>query len=254
MLIVISPAKTLNFEQPAPVARATQPDFLEQAKEINTVLKHYSPTKLQTLQKISPKLAQLNAQRNQAWALPFSLSNAKQALFAFQGDVYEGLGAQNWLAKDIAFAQQHLRILSGLYGLLRPLDLIQPYRLEMGTKLANPRGKDLYSFWGTTITETLKKQLRGQPLVNLASQEYFSAIDPTALGSDVIEPVFKEGYAGNYKIISFHAKKARGKMSAWIIRNRPEKPADLRDFAGDGYQFSASDSKGKQMVFLRSLK
>ena len=254
MLIVLSPAKTLDFDTPAPLRRHTQPQFLAQSQVLNQVLREYDPTALGKLMRISPELAQLNVLRNQHWAPPFAADNAKQALFAFRGDVYTGLDADSLTAEDLAWAQQHLRILSGLYGLLRPLDLMQPYRLEMGTKLPNPAGKDLYAFWGAQLTQALNKALAAQGdrvLVNLASEEYFSAVKPAVLDGDIVTPVFKDYKNGVYKIISFFAKKARGRMAAWIIRERLQERAALSEFAEDGYRFEPELSQGQQLVFLR---
>lgn len=253
MLIVISPAKTLDFDTPPIIKKHTQPAFLDDAAELMGVLRDHSPDELSGLMGISPALAELNWLRNQEWSPPFSAANAKQALLAFRGDVYTGLDADSFSAEDFAFAQKHLRILSGLYGLLRPLDLMQPYRLEMGTALANPRGRNLYQFWGERITEALNRGLKKAhaPLVNLASGEYFKAVHPKALVAEVITPIFKERRGREYKIISFSAKKARGLMSAWIIRNRVEEPAALRDFAVAGYRFDARLSAGNDWVFTR---
>lgn len=203
---------------------------------------------------ISDKLAGLNAARFAEWHTPFTPENAKPAVQAFQGDVYLGLEAETFSDDDNAFAQQHLRILSGLYGLLRPLDLIQPYRLEMGTKLANPAGKDLYAFWKDTLTEALDRAVAesGTPvLVNLASNEYFKAIDAKRLEARVITPVFKDEKNGQLKIISFYAKKARGLMSAWMIRQRLDDPEGLKEFDVAGYRFNATLSEGDTLVFTR---
>ena len=212
MLIVLSPAKTLDFATPASLRKHTQPQFLEQSRVLNTVLREHDAPSLGKLMAISPDLAQLNVERNQHWAPPFTLENAKQALFAFRGDVYGGLDADSFSSEDLAWAQQHLRILSGLYGLLRPLDLMQAYRLEMGTRLANPGGKNLYDFWADSLTRALNQALKAQGdgvLLNLASEEYFSAVKPKVLEGEILTPVFKDYKNGSYKIISFFAKKAR---------------------------------------------
>jgi uncharacterized protein len=254
MLIVLSPAKTLDFDAPAPLAKHTQPQFLQQSRLLNETLRQLDAAQLGKLMRISPDLAQLNDERNRHWAPPFTPQNAKQALFAFRGDVYSGLDADALSAADIAWAQQHLRILSGLYGLLRPLDLMQPYRLEMGTRLASATGKDLYSFWGDTLTLALNEALRAQGdgvLLNLASEEYFSAVKPAVLDAEIVTPVFKDYKNGAYKIISFFAKKARGQMAAWIIRERLADVAALQDFTIGGYRFSKSLSKDKTLVFTR---
>lgn len=254
MLIVLSPAKTLDFETPPPLRKHTQPQWLEQSRQLNAVLRDFDAAGLGKLMGISAELAQLNAGRNQSWAPPFSLDNAKQALFAFRGDVYGGLDADSLSTADLAWAQQHLRILSGLYGLLRPLDLMQPYRLEMGTRLANPRGKDLYAFWGDSLTRALNQALEAQGdkvLVNLASEEYFAAVKPKLLEGEIVTPVFKDHKNGSYKIISFFAKKARGQMAAWIIRERLQDPAALQHFSEGGYRFNKSLSKDGSLVFTR---
>ncbi|GHC24950.1 peroxide stress protein YaaA [Aidingimonas halophila] len=254
MLSVISPAKTLDFESSPTTATYTQPDFLPQSQQLIDILQEYSPQDLSELMGISDKLAGLNAARFAEWHPSFDLDNAKQAIQAFQGDVYIGLQANSFNEADNEFAQDHLRILSGLYGMLRPLDLIQPYRLEMGTRLPNPAGKDLYAFWRDTLTTELDKALEssGSPvLVNLASNEYFKAIDTKRLNADVITPVFKDAKNGQYKIISFYAKKARGLMCSWMVRNRLNNPDDLKDFTIEGYRFNAAMSEGNTLVFTR---
>jgi cytoplasmic iron level regulating protein YaaA (DUF328/UPF0246 family) len=223
MLIVISPAKTLDFATPPTTRRHTQPEFISRAQQLNQVLRQYEPDQLGKLMSISNELAELNVARNRMWQTPFTVSNAKQALFAFRGDVYTGMNADSFDAKDLDFAQKHLRILSGLYGLLCPLDLIQPYRLEMGTRLANQSGKDLYAFWDETITKALNQTLnahKNKVLVNLASEEYFSAVRSKQLAATICTPVFRDFKNGQYKVISFFAKKARGTMAAWVIKNR----------------------------------
>ncbi|GEK48023.1 peroxide stress protein YaaA [Halomonas pacifica] len=254
MLSVISPAKTLDFESPATTAIHTQPDYLERSQALIEILRDYSPQRLSELMGISDKLAGLNAARFADWAPPFGPENAKPAAQAFQGDVYVGLEAASFDDEDNAFAQRHLRILSGLYGLLRPLDLIQPYRLEMGTKLENAAGKDLYAFWRPLLTAELDKAVAdsGTPvLVNLASNEYFKAIDTRKLRARVITPVFKDEKNGKLKIISFYAKKARGLMAAWMIRQRLEDPERLKEFDVAGYRFDAELSQGDTLVFTR---
>lgn len=255
MLSVISPAKTLDFETPATTSLHTQPDYLDRSRELIEILRDYSPQQLSELMGISDKLAGLNAARFAEWQPPFTPENAKPAAQAFQGDVYTGLDAATFSDEDNAFAQAHLRILSGLYGLLRPLDLIQPYRLEMGTRLANPAGKDLYAFWRETLTAELDRAVAqsGSPvLVNLASNEYFKAIDTRALQARVITPVFKDEKNGKLKIISFYAKKARGLMAAWMIRERLDDPEGLKDFDVAGYAYNAALSQGDTLVFTRS--
>lgn len=254
MLMILSPAKTLDYETPLKVRKHTSPGFLDESQQLIDSLRTLQPADLRKLMGISDKLAGLNAARYAEWRQPFDLGNARQALYAFQGDVYVGLEANTFDAADRAFAQKHLRILSGLYGMLRPLDLMQPYRLEMGTRLANARGDDLYDFWQKSITEALQAELAKQRtpcLLNLASQEYFRAIDRSALDVPVIAPAFRDFSKGKYKIISFYAKKARGMMAAWIIRNRIDDPQQLTDFDVAGYRYSAADSKPDQPVFLR---
>ena len=254
MLLLISPAKTLDFETPAPTAEFTQADFLKQSKQLISELRALAPHEISTLMSISDKLGVLNFDRFASWKTPFKPSNAKQALFAFQGDVYTGMQAETFSADDIQFAQQHLRILSGLYGVLRPLDLIQAYRLEMGTRFSNSIGKNLYEFWGDAITKTLNKQLKqlnSSVVINLASNEYFSAVQPKLLNGTLITPVFKDKKNGQYKIISFFAKKARGMMSAHIIQNRILKPEAIKKFDVAGYSFNAEMSTEKEWIFTR---
>lgn len=254
MLSVISPAKTLDFETSPTTDIYTQPDYLAQSQELIEILRDYSPQRLAELMGISDKLAGLNVARYAEWSPPFDLGNAKQAAQAFQGDVYVGLEASAFSEQDNAFAQDHLRILSGLYGMLRPLDLIQPYRLEMGIRLANHAGKDLYSFWKDRLTGELNeaiKQSGSHALINLASNEYFKVIDTKRLEARVITPVFKDAKNGQYKIISFYAKKARGLMSAWLIRHRINDPEQLSAFDVAGYRFNDAMSQGDTLVFTR---
>lgn len=256
MLIILSPAKTLDFENPITPHRSTRPVLLEQAALLNQALRELPARGLAELMDISDDLASLNEQRNQQWRLPFTRRNARQALFAFRGDVYTGLDADSFSEDDIAFAQKHLRILSGLYGLLRPLDLMQAYRLEMGTALQTPRGKNLYQFWGDTVTEELNKVLKTQKteiMINLASEEYFSVVRPKALKARIVTPVFRDYKNGSYKIISFFAKKARGTMARWLIRQCMEYPAALTEFAEDGYRYSPEQSSDDELVFLRDI-
>uniref|UniRef100_UPI0015F5D500 peroxide stress protein YaaA n=1 Tax=Pantoea sp. ME81 TaxID=2743935 RepID=UPI0015F5D500 len=203
---------------------------------------------------ISDKLAHLNADRFNQWQPPFTLDNARQAILAFKGDVYTGLQAETFSDADFDFAQQHLRMLSGLYGVLRPLDLMQPYRLEMGIKLANPAAKDLYGFWGDLLTQKLNEAMAEQGdevLINLASDEYFKAVKPKQLNGELIKPVFLDEKNGKFKVISFYAKKARGLMSRYVIQNRLSKPEQLKQFDVDGYFFAADESKGNELVFKR---
>ncbi|HEY9136022.1 MAG TPA: peroxide stress protein YaaA [Pseudomonadales bacterium] len=255
MLVVISPAKTLDYETPAKTSNFTIPDLLDDSAELIATLKELSPAQLAKLMGISDKLAGLNAARFGSWSLPFDPDNAKQALLAFKGDVYTGLNAESFKAADFKFAQKHLRILSGLYGLLRPLDLIQAYRLEMGTKLQNNRGKDLYAFWANKITEQINSQLKKQKnpvLVNLASNEYFKSIKTHNLIGEVITPVFKEDKNGQYKVMAFFAKKARGRMSAFIIKNKITEPEAIKNFDDDGYTYNKKLSSSKEWVFTRT--
>ncbi|WP_321350730.1 peroxide stress protein YaaA [Halopseudomonas oceani] len=254
MLMVISPAKTLDYDTPPVIEQNTQPRFVEHSVELIEVLREKSPQEIAKLMSLSDKLASLNVARYGSWERESTPHNAKQALLAFKGDVYTGLNAEDFSADDFAFAQQHLRMLSGLYGLLRPLDLMQPYRLEMGTKLANPRGKDLYTFWGERISQWLNEDLAAQGdqvLINLASQEYFGAVKPKALNARVIDTVFKDRKNGQYKIISFYAKKARGLMARYIIKERLQDPEGLKDFNLDGYRFDPASSSENKLVFLR---
>jgi len=255
MLLLISPAKTLDFETPAPTAEFTQADFLKQSKQLISELRVLAPHDISNLMSISDKLGLLNFDRFASWKTPFKPTNAKQALFAFQGDVYTGMQAETFSVDDIQFAQQHLRILSGLYGLLRPLDLMQAYRLEMGTSFANSRGKNLYEFWGDTITGAVNKQLKelqSSVVVNLASHEYFNAVKPKLLKAEIITPIFKDQKNGQYKIISFFAKKARGMMSTYIIQNRITDPESIKQFNVAGYGFDPSMSSEREWVFTRA--
>ena len=254
MLIVISPAKKLAMDTPAPTSSYTQPVLLEHAQVLIDELLQKDSFDIAELMKLSIKLADLNVSRYQVWHTPFSPDNAKQALWAFRGDVYQGMDADSFSHDDIDFAQAHLRILSGLYGLLRPLDLMQAYRLEMGTKLNNVRGKDLYAFWGNIITEQLNQALQAQGddiLINLASQEYFKSINIKHFKGNIITPVFKEHKNGQYKVIGIYAKRARGLMSRYIIQKQLSTPDELRNFDMDGYRWNAELSDAKQLVFTR---
>jgi len=254
MLMVISPAKTLDYST-APVTQTfTQPQYLEHSAELIAQLRELSPAQISELMGLSDKLAGLNAARYSSWQVPFTQDNAKQALLAFKGDVYTGLAAEDFSEDDFAFAQQHLRILSGLYGLLRPLDLMQPYRLEMGTKLTNKRGKDLYAFWGERISGWLNQALDEQGddvLLNLASNEYFSALKKNALKAQIIDTEFRDLKNGQYKIISFYAKKARGLMARYVIKERVNEASALKDFSSEGYRYSPKHSGENRLVFLR---
>jgi len=254
MLIVISPAKTLDYESPPATSKYSAPDFVPQSAALVERLRELTPPDIEKLMGISQKLADLNFGRYLSWSEEASTENARQAILAFKGDVYTGLEAETFSDADFDYAQDHLRILSGLYGLLKPLDLMQPYRLEMGTKLSNTSGANLYHFWGDQIVEAINEQLASistQTLVNLASNEYFKSVNTSALDGQVVTPVFKDQKSGKYKIISFYAKKARGLMSAWIIKNRVNSVEKMHDFAEAGYYFSDKDSSSTELVFLR---
>jgi cytoplasmic iron level regulating protein YaaA (DUF328/UPF0246 family) len=252
MKIVISPAKSLNFVKELPTPLHTEPLFLKESRAVHKVLKEKKPADLSDLMSISDKLADLNWKRNQDWKTPFTASNARPAVYAFDGDVYIGLDAYSLPIKKIQVLQDNLRILSGLYGMLKPLDLMQAYRLEMGTQLPIGESKNLYEFWKPTITSALNKELKeGELFVNLASNEYFSAIDVKALKVPVITPEFKDYKNGKLKIISFFAKKARGMMVRYIIDTNAQTFDDLKGFNYDGYQFDANLSEGNNLVFTR---
>lgn len=252
MKIVISPAKSLNFQKELPTTQFTQPSLLKESKKVHAVLKQKIPAELSQLMAISDKLADLNWQRNKAWKTPFNSSNARPAVYAFDGDVYTGLDAYSIPMEKLDVLQERLRILSGLYGVLKPLDLIQAYRLEMGTKLPIGENNNLYDFWKSTVTASLNKELKkGELFVNLASNEYFSVIDTKALKVPVITPDFKDYKDGKLKMISFFAKKARGMMVRYIIDTNAETIEDLKGFNYEGYQFDANLSKGNNLVFTR---
>ncbi len=254
MLIVISPAKKLDYQTLSPVSNYTQPEHLDRSRELIDIMREKDSFDIADLMKLSMKLADLNLQRYQDWHTPFTPENAKQALFAFSGDVYQGLDAASLSAGDISFAQHHLCILSGLYGLLRPLDLMQAYRLEMGTRLATDYGRNLYQFWDDTITNSINQALADQGddvLINLASNEYFSSINPASIKGRIITPVFKEYRQGVYRIISFNAKKARGLMSRFIIRNRISEPEAIQAFNLVDYSFNPELSSSDAFVFTR---
>ena len=254
MLTVISPAKTLDFDTPPTTRRATQPQFLDRAAQLVDDARGLNPDDIRALMGVSENIAQLNHARFMNWAQPFSLDNAKQSVLAFKGDVYTGLEAETLSSAQLGFAQKHLCILSGLYGLLRPLDLMQPYRLEMGLRFANSGGKNLYEFWGDDITGALQKQLKksGSPvLVNLASNEYFKAVKARELDADVVTPVFKDLKGDKYKVISFFAKKARGQMARFIIDNEINEPDGMKKFRVDGYRYNRTESTARELVFTR---
>ena len=254
MIFVLSPAKSLDFETPPALASFSQPEFLDRARPLMHCLRELAPHQLAELMGISDKLSVLNAGRNAEWATPFTPDNAKQAVLAFDGDVYDGLAAPAMSPDDLAFAQDHLRILSGLYGLLKPLDLIQPYRLEMGTRLGNPAGRDLYAYWGDSLARALNAQLDedAEPaLVNLASEEYFKAVDARRIRHKLIHPVFEDWKNGRYKIISFYAKRARGLMARYAITRRLDDPEALKDFDLDGYAYVPEVSDDSTWMFRR---
>jgi len=252
MKIVISPAKSLDYETPIPTKQFTQGIFLEEAAKINTVLKKKTPKQLSALMSVSPNLGELNWQRNQEWALPFTNENSRQSIFAFKGEVYIGLDAYSLPLDKLEILQNKLRILSGQYGLLKPFDLIQPYRLEMGTKLKLAKKENLYQFWGNSITEKLNEELVDNELfINLASAEYFKAVKPNLLKVPVITPVFKDLKDGKLKVIAFFAKKARGLMVRFIIDHNIETIEGLKNFNYEGYAFDANLSSANELVFTR---
>jgi len=254
VLIVISPAKTLDYETPATTRQATQPAFLSRASELVEDARRLTPGDIQSLMGVSESIANLNHERFMNWHPEFTPQNAKQALLAFKGDVYTGLAAETLDAKGLKFAQKHLRILSGLYGLLRPLDLMQPYRLEMGLRFNNRVGKNLYEFWGNDISDAVQADLKksGSPLlINLASNEYFKSVNAKTLDVEIITPVFKDLKQGKYKMISFFAKKARGLMARFIIDHQLNDPEGLKEFDAEGYYFSKTLSTASELVFLR---
>ena len=253
MKIVISPAKSLNFESSLPTDQYTNPDFLEESKVLNTILQKKSPKALSELMRISDKLGELNWQRNQAWELPFTTDNARPAVYAFNGDVYNGLDAYTIPQEKLPQLQDTLRILSGLYGVLKPLDLMQPYRLEMGTKLPVKKAKNLYEFWRTKLTAKLNEELKDDELfVNLASTEYFKALAAKDLKTSVITPIFKDWKNDKLKIISFFAKKARGMMVRYILDTDAKTLDDIKGFNYDGYGFSEEFTTNEnEPVFVR---
>ena len=254
MLTVISPAKTLDFETPPPSRRVTESEFMDRSAALVAQAQNLSPDDIRALMNVSDNIAQVNHGRFMNWSRPFNLDNAKQALFAFKGDVYTGLDGDSLSTAQLRYAQKNLRILSGLYGLLRPLDLIQPYRLEMGLKFANSGGANLYQYWGDDINTALNvqlKKLKQSTLVNLASNEYFKAVRAKKLEGEVITPIFKDLKSGKYKVISFFAKKARGQMARYMIENEIENIAGLRKFTGGGYHYNTAQSTATEMVFTR---
>lgn len=256
MLMVISPAKTLDYVTPPVIAEHTQPDYLKQAKQLITRLKKLKPVQVSELMDLSDQLAALNLVRYMEWQPPFTPENAKQAVLAFNGDVYDGLMAGDFTPEDFAFVQEHLRILSGLYGVLRPLDLMQPYRLEMGTRLESAKAKNLYGFWGGTVTKALNELLKAQPapvLVNLASEEYFKVVQPKAVKARIVTPHFEDWKNGEYKVISFFAKKARGMMVRYAVQQRLTEPEGLKQFDTAGYAYASKASTADTWVFRRKV-
>jgi cytoplasmic iron level regulating protein YaaA (DUF328/UPF0246 family) len=256
MLFLLSPAKSLDYESALPAIAATQPQFVPQSAELIATLKKKTPQQISELMDLSEALAKLNVDRYKAWSPQFTEANARPAVLAFNGDVYEGLDAKSLKPKDLQWAQAHVAILSGLYGVLRPLDLTQPYRLEMGTALKHGKANNLYQFWGAQLAEHLNQQLspsQDPVIVNLASQEYFKAVDRKALQARVIECVFQDHKNGQYKIISFFAKRARGLMARYAIQHQAKTPEALQAFNLEGYAFDASASSQDSLVFRRHL-
>ena len=254
MLFLLSPAKALDFETPVGDVPHTQPLFVAQAKELIAILQQKSPQDIASLMSLSDALSALNVARYQAWRPQFTARNAKQAVLAFNGDVYEGLDAKSLKPKDLEWAQEHVAILSGLYGVLRPLDWMQPYRLEMGTALANPKGNNLYKFWGSQISEYLNERLakeRSPVIVNLASQEYFKSVDRKVLQARVVDCVFEDHKGGKYKVISFLAKRARGLMTRYAVQHQIKTPKGLEGFDLEGYAFAPEVSEPDRLVFRR---
>ena len=254
MLVVISPAKKLDYSSSIQAPSLSQPALLDHAEELSLGLKALAPQDVSSLMHLSDKLGALNYERFQEWQTPFNADNARAAVLAFKGDVYQGLDADNMSAEDLHWAQDHLRILSGLYGVLRPLDLMQAYRLEMGTKFANDRGTDLYQFWGDIITKEINKLLAASSsavLLNLASNEYFKSVQPKKVQGRIVTPVFMDMKGGKFKIISFFAKKARGLMSAFIIKNKITDVEKIKRFDTDGYSYNSAMSDADKWVFTR---
>ncbi|MDO6438205.1 peroxide stress protein YaaA [Cyclobacterium sp. 1_MG-2023] len=250
MIVLISPAKTLDYS-PTAISIKSQPEFKKEIAELVSIMKKKSGKAIQDLMGVSENLADLNVERYKQFSDVFNEENAKQALLAFKGDVYTHIDVESFSAEDFSFAQEHLRILSGLYGLLRPMDMIQPYRLEMGIKLKNKRGKNLYEFWGDKITKALNEIADEKPVINLASKEYFKAVKKKALKSPLVSPVFKEYKNGSYKNIGIFSKQARGLMTDFIIKNKVENPEMLKTFNEGNYEYSESKSSSDEWVFIR---
>jgi cytoplasmic iron level regulating protein YaaA (DUF328/UPF0246 family) len=254
MITIISPAKTLDYKSEVQTKQYSQPDFLNDSKVLMNELRKLNPKDIVSLMKVNDEISNLNFERNLSWKTPFTSDNAKQSLLAFKGQVYVGLDAKNLSEDDLLFAQNHLRILSGLYGILRPLDLMQAYRLEMGIPLKNPKGRNLYEFWGTKISDVINKELsnhKRKVLVNLASNEYYKVVKSKLIKADIITPVFKEDKGNEYKVVTVYAKTARGLMSRFIIQNRIEDPEEIKAFDTDGYLFNRDLSTEKEWVFIR---
>lgn len=256
MLIVVSPAKSLDYESKLPTRKHSEPRLLEHSRQLVDVMATKSPSEISKMMSVSPALGELNHERFLDWETPFTTTNARPAVLAFSGDVYMGMNAGTFTERDFTHAQKTLRILSGLYGLLRPLDLMQPYRLEMGSRVTTSRGKDLYTFWGDTITEQINADMADSPgsdaLINLASNEYFGAVNAKLLDARLVSPVFLDSKDGaDPKIVSFFAKRARGAMSGWIIRNRVKSPRALLEFEEDGYHYDRERSQADRPVFVR---
>lgn len=254
MLILLSPAKGQNFEPSQTAVHVSEPRLLSKSNELIEILRLYSPDELMTLMNVSEKIGNLTAERFASFTTPFNELNAKPAAFAFSGDVYKGLAIDDFTESDLEFAQNHLRILSGLYGVLRPLDLIQPYRLEMGTRLDTKAGSDLYQYWGSSISESLMADLEEHEddlVINLASNEYFKAVSASGIHTNINTPVFKDFKNGKYKIISFFAKNARGAMARWIVKEKVKEAIDLVNFREDGYEYNEELSEVNSPVFLR---
>ncbi|CAM4379094.1 peroxide stress protein YaaA [Bordetella tumbae] len=256
MLFLLSPAKKLDYDTPVHIEQHTQPLFVNQAAGLIKVLKKLSASEVSDLMSLSPALAELNVSRYGAWTTKFTQHNSRQAVLAFNGDVYEGLQAESLSAARLEWAQEHVAILSGLYGVLRPLDLMQPYRLEMGTRLVTPKGKNLYEYWGSTIADYLNERLATQKtpiIVNLASEEYFKSVDLKVLKARVVQCVFQDWKNGAWKVISFHAKRARGLMARYAIEHKVSKPEGLQKFDVEGYAYDAAASSADKLVFRRKV-
>lgn len=256
MITILSPAKTLNFNRDYKIEKYTEPLFKQEAFELIKELRKYSPEELSSLMKINQELSELNFFRNMEFDIEHNISNAKQAALTFHGAVYQGLRAEEFNNDQFDYAQEHLRILSGLYGVLRPLDIIQAFRLEMSIKLNNPKGKDLYDFWKVKITDYFNKEMisqKNQTLINLASNEYFTAIDTKKFNGNIITPVFKEYKQGKYKIIAIYAKRARGLMAKYIIENKIDSVEGLKGFEEEGYVFNEDLSKDEELLFTRNI-